>query len=95
MSKHSTTKARPMVGAKMRPGNVLHVGDRSGAGHCAVYTFATEGAIFNVRLSDPEAKDAVSAAADSVTKSKKNALEFLKGIGVATASGRLTKRHGG
>ena len=47
-----------------------------------------------VRLSDPEMKSAMRAAARRLSN-KREALEFLKGIGVATPTGRLSKRFGG
>ncbi|MFK0376080.1 hypothetical protein [Pandoraea sp. NPDC090278] len=49
----------------------------------------------NIRLSDPEAREAMAAAKAVVTASKENALRFLQSVGIVTASGRLAKRYGG
>ena len=47
------------------------------------------------RLSDPEVREAVKRQVDGLIKSKKGALSFLNEIGIATPTGRLTKRYGG
>ena len=47
-----------------------------------------------VRLSDPEMKPAMQAAERKLSD-KREALDFLQDIGVATPTGRLSKRFGG
>ena len=47
-----------------------------------------------VRLSDPEMKPAMQAAERKLAD-KREALGFLQDIGVATPTGRLSKRFGG
>lgn len=48
-----------------------------------------------VRLSDPHVRTVVREQVRDLTKSKGVALKFLQDIGIATPTGRLTKRYGG
>ncbi|MBA0310525.1 hypothetical protein D7Y33_05755 [Stenotrophomonas maltophilia] len=48
-----------------------------------------------VRLSDPEMAPRLKATSLKLASDKDAALEFLRGIGVSTPTGRLTKRYGG
>ncbi|MCW3193402.1 MULTISPECIES: hypothetical protein [Xanthomonas] len=48
-----------------------------------------------VRLSDPELAPFLRSTSDKLASDKNAALEFLRGIGVSTPTGRLTKRYGG
>lgn len=48
-----------------------------------------------VTLADPEMRESVQRLEKQVTKSKKDALDFLKLAGIATPTGRLKKVYGG
>ncbi len=47
------------------------------------------------RLSDPEMKSAMRRIVKRFASNRDEALRFLQDIGVATPTGRLTKRYGG
>lgn len=48
-----------------------------------------------VRLSDPEMKGDLDKTVATLTRRPSAALKFLQEMGIATPSGRLTKRYGG
>jgi hypothetical protein len=48
-----------------------------------------------VRLSDPSMKTKVAQTMKAITKDRATALKFLQEMGMATPTGRLTKRYGG
>lgn len=61
----------------------------------ALPTFARVGTQSMVRLSDPELKSYMSKQVKRLSTDRAYALEFLQDIGVATPTGKLSKRFGG